>query len=712
MNPTDQPQLNPDIQQRVQQAIAAGANPQEAYQRGVARQQAESAQTPAPAPSEDILSQIGGGAVNIGKNLLDPFVGTGKAIVGAGVQTPLMLAQAAAAQTGHQGTAVALEKARQAVAPVGMSDQDFQDVSQNPEKAMREQLGRSLQVASYAIPYGQGAGVVTKALLPGAAQGAAYEMGRENAQNEPLNTDRIVGSGVVGGAGATALYGAGKAYNALKGSGDTLQNASDAIDQGTRQIKVKPSVYGAGKEDTINQTLDTLGIKGSAQSQYEQLQPKMQELGDKISTELTQNPKVVSYAQIRDDFLKNAKDITLTGDMTNKQAQTTFDSYIRDLSEATTGKGLGDDITTPDLFAIKQKVNNLYGPIADKLERGGALTPREAITASLRTTLDDAIANAHPDIKEATQMQSNLYDAARSLSAARANPPTFRMMGTSVPASVTQKARDLASGALNTTGGAFQALPPISPTLAGAAGAQAPKFLTPGSVTNTTPNPTNPQQNVEPQNKPQQGNHTPISISQGVNQDQYITGHSPVEHYQAYQKALAAGNTKAANQIRQFYNDEIAHQKEVGVKKLSGQQLTQYTSAKSALSLTDQVEKAFQLTNPGAIGPFSRITGYGKEAAGASGLDKQAYTYNSFINGLKVPIAKALGNVGQLNANEQKDALNLLPAVGDTKEEAAIKLARLRSIFQDRISTIEQVQQNQAAPATQLPDITSAGASQ
>jgi len=66
--------------------------------------------------------------------------------------------------------------------------------------------------------------------------------------------------------------------------------------------------------------------------------------------------------------------------------------------------------------------------------------------------------------------ESNLYKAAQSLSAARFNPPTFRVMGTSVPSTVTQKGRELASGILKKIGGAGEKItgvvPNIPPTIA------------------------------------------------------------------------------------------------------------------------------------------------------------------------------------------------------------------------------------------------------
>ena len=251
-----------------------------------------------------------------------------------------------------------------------------------------------------------------------------------------------------------------------------------AIEKGlratTRKITKPASVYGAGKEKAINATLEKYlkFFKGSPQQQYEGLQPAMQEIEGKIGQFIAKNPAVsASKEAIKKSFIKNLASSLRSKDLTQKQAITEINGYLTDLLKASGGTGKFTNIPLTTLRNLKKLVNADYGPVHKILERGtGALNPRQKVIAAAWDSLDDAVKSASPTIKTLLTDESNLYKAAQSLSSARVNPPTFRVMGTSVPAWATQTGRDVIGGVFGKTGQALSS--PIART-AGKMGAQA-----------------------------------------------------------------------------------------------------------------------------------------------------------------------------------------------------------------------------------------------
>ena len=79
------------------------------------------------------------------------------------------------------------------------------------------------------------------------------------------------------------------------------------------------------------------------------------------------------------------------------------------------GDKMGDTISTPDLFKVKQDLNKDYQRVAKKINAGSELTPREQVVKVARKTVDDIIAQEHPNVKKQTLQQSNLFDATDSL---------------------------------------------------------------------------------------------------------------------------------------------------------------------------------------------------------------------------------------------------------------------------------------------------------
>ena len=161
---------------------------------------------------------------------------------------------------------------------------------------------------------------------------------------------------------------------------------------------------------------------------------------------------------------------------------------MKDLIKASGGKGKFTNIDISTLRDLKKLVNEDYGPVYKILENNGSLTPRQKVIEAAWESLDDAVKGVSPELKSLLTDESNLYKAAQSLSSARVNPPTQRIMGTSAPTFVTQAARDVASGALGFAGkgidkitkaveSALSQIPEATPEIAAAIGARLPQLL-------------------------------------------------------------------------------------------------------------------------------------------------------------------------------------------------------------------------------------------
>lgn len=157
----------------------------------------------------DISSTVGKvltGGYNIGKRIAKPFVGTAKNIGTAAITLPQALVAALVGAFNPQAGA-------RIASPNILGTQTYAgQVSANPKKAFVDQLKNSIELGSYAIPFGKGANFLTRATLPGAARGTIFQFNEDNPTPATL-----AGGALLGGTAATALYGLGALTGTMKG---------------------------------------------------------------------------------------------------------------------------------------------------------------------------------------------------------------------------------------------------------------------------------------------------------------------------------------------------------------------------------------------------------------------------------------------------------------------------------------------------------------
>lgn len=153
-----------------------------------------------------------------------------------------------------------------------------------------------------------------------------------------------------------------------------------------------------------------------------------------------------------------------------------------------------------------------------------------------------------------------------------------------------------------------------------------------------------------------------------------LSGFSDQQLSQALHNDVAKNNGRNVDDIIKLMNVNLTGRRPLGIGSNTQQALT---STDHASAVVDQLEQLYGQN--GAQGPLG---GRVAEATAAAGLNPGVTSYNAARQGYASEIARALsGDSGNLSDTDIARAMNLLPAVTDTKEVAATKMAGLRSMI-------------------------------
>ena len=611
----------------------------------VVAQPAVTAPTPQvmPNPEDQVrsgggfLDKIGTGAMNLGKGILKGIakpaqdlgeglssLASNKMQQDANANLAFLAKKAgddaiAAGQAGDPEKAARLFKMSQETAAQASQgfDQQSQDLETNKKKYAKGLAGTAATALSVVPGAGAGAGAVGN-IATGATLGAAQGYSGSSEGNELTSA---IGGGVLGGGMALAGEGLGALSKKLRpqeNAKNVLTKSGEEIEQGVRQIKLKPEVGGAQNEQRVNQVLDDLGIKGSPQQQYAQLQPKMTEIEGKIRPMLQQNAQSFAPAKVQSDILDVLDN---QGLLIGNEAKATAIEALNDVMGDVINKGQKGILTSEDLFDVKQKLNTIGQRLSDKATKGATLTPKEEVLLASRDALDNVISTYHPEVKDLTMQQSALFDAAKPLSAARNNPPTLRAMGFSIPSAVTIKGQQLVGGTLQNAGKVVDSVSGVGQGVANVGSKVLSSPLAISAATSTLPGiPNSADQTQQPQptlNQNTTQDNGQNQVKQGlppIGQDA-IGGSiaspaaqaKPLNPYglntqqlgKLYSMAIASGDGKAANQVKQMYDLEVENEKKQNPakKSMSSAGLQVQGKASSGLQAADVMEQILK-ANP------------------------------------------------------------------------------------------------------------------
>ena len=164
----------------------------------------------------------------------------------------------------------------------------------------------------------------------------------------------------------------------------------------------------------------------------------------------------------------------------------------------------------------------------------------------------------------------------------------------------------------------------------------------------------------------------------------------------AMSAAIDANDVNAFTTLYGMYQDQMANVSKASSKEKdysnptnwSSADRTKLLSAQNAMGQIDQLEEAYNQATGGEGG--NAIQGWLRSRASdisGGNWDPSAANYNSLSESVGMGIVKNLINLGVTEADAQR-YLKYLPALTDTKEQAAQKLDTLRGIYQNQINNL------------------------
>ena len=161
----------------------------------------------------------------------------------------------------------------------------------------------------------------------------------------------------------------------------------------------------------------------------------------------------------------------------------------------------------------------------------------------------------------------------------------------------------------------------------------------------------------------------------------------------ALEMAINEGDINAYSQLASLY--QTAYKMYApqttqtgGVSSLNATQQNNLAKLESAGSAIDQLEQLYNQAGGGQ----GRLGGKLAEIGANLGMNSAASSYNSAARGLINQIAAAVGKTDSLNTEgEVQRALDLVPKITDTPEEAQVKLQSLRNMLNANKATYQNI---------------------
>lgn len=159
----------------------------------------------------------------------------------------------------------------------------------------------------------------------------------------------------------------------------------------------------------------------------------------------------------------------------------------------------------------------------------------------------------------------------------------------------------------------------------------------------------------------------------------------------AMELALNAGDLEAYGQLVDLYRQAYkiyAPQTTSATSSLNATQQSNLAKLQSAGTAIDQLEQLYNQAGGGQ----GRLGGAIAELGGSLGMNSAATSYNNAARGLINQIAAAVGKTDSLNTEgEVQRALDLVPKITDTPEEAQTKLQALRNMLNANMQTYSNI---------------------
>lgn len=351
--------------------------PEELAQYGINPASATSPQVQSESPS--LAQGVGSGIVNIGKNVISPL--TDYAHLLSGFLQP------------------SISKATGGVINLPALTPEEEKKYSNPAEGLKKiaKIGAGLE--SFAIPFGKGSGIVTKALLPGAATAGLFETSKDNATPESVIEASVIGAGTAG-----ALYGAGKLVSKIA---DKSASGGESLQSDIVNPKVPTSANSYAKEQELLQKAKDLGVTGKTS---EGMRQSSSEIYQNLLDDLQALPSKSAKTNAIIDKLKNG--VVENGAYFMPDDATYQKALERELNIVKNQLGDG----SVDANAVGKLKGFLSGRISKGAWVNGANTVQDQVKMDLYRQLDGVVGDlAGPGAKAITLQMQTLHQLAPGL---------------------------------------------------------------------------------------------------------------------------------------------------------------------------------------------------------------------------------------------------------------------------------------------------------
>lgn len=454
--------------------------------------------------------------------------------------------------------------------------------------------------------------------------------------------------------------------------------------------------------------------KGSAQFKLSKTPDVADNILNEVDSLVGQSTKKTSAKAVGDQVSKNLDDLGLLSTNAQKRTADSIMSKINDFADET------GNLTAKQLNKFRRELNKNLGRAYNNVSKGNPASNADEIRLSVKESVDEVFPNLIDDsanmgrIQRLNQDLKTLNDASKALFSRATQPANVPIVGSIRSKGLSrglQSASDRTGRALESAGRTASRV--NTPSVAGRQAGR--------GVAGTTASQALPRMATSEQEGTTQGQQQPQTIDDVLNQ-QVGAGVQPGGMQGGLQGAQTGspfgqttgttGTTGTQQQSTYPIENAIADMRRDPENADFYEQLYEFSNqGQNELSEEEQkfqqvsstLDELEQLYNQ-AGGASGRVGGAVEAAQGLVGLDSEAQAYRQMRKASASQMSKALGESGRLTDQDIKRALNAIPDVTDTPEEARIKFQSLRQLLSSSVGAGAglQPQQTQQSQPTDL----------
>lgn len=258
----------------------------------------------------------------------------------------------------------------------------------------KSQLKMGLELGSFAVPFGKGANIATKALLPGAAVGGMSSLSKEEVNPKNLAMD-IAG----GAAGAGLMAGASKI--AGKATKSLTKALPERLMDSVFKEPLKDTRAAVKKGTSLGKEALEKGLTGGAENIYNKSVSEINLLEDSLQSALTQSKRIIPLSDIKKSIQPLIEKYNKSGNI----------SAVKNISDRITaleqynGKSIPVAVANEIKRTLYDEARNGYGQLASENIEGV-----KAVARALKESIAEKVPNAN-DLNKKLSFNGRVADS-------------------------------------------------------------------------------------------------------------------------------------------------------------------------------------------------------------------------------------------------------------------------------------------------------------